>query len=221
MFLQIEDINRHKTMQCMKVTRGCINMTMEVDTRKLMGSLSNRQFPNVIQSVQNKDQSRCMASCHVLNISGTHTCKILIRSISPLDHYLHCLEQHTISRGFIHYTDTTKMERNCKGCSICTLTNGDMMVLGMMDQIIFQMLINEIDLMDEESGDDGGLVVSKEGDNGLDDDINGCKKGLEEVEELARAALSSTITNIVKYKRSENGDVPTTTRTTNTNEESS
>ena len=104
-FLQIEDMNRHKTMQCMKVTRGCINMTMEVDTRKLMGSLSNRQFPNVIQSVQNKDQSRCMASCHVLNISGTHTCKILIRSISPLDHYLHCLEQHTISRGFIHYTE--------------------------------------------------------------------------------------------------------------------
>ena len=113
------------------------------------------------------------------------------------------------------------MERNWKGCSICTLKNGDMMVLGMMDQIIFQMLINEIDLMDEESGDDGGLVVSKEGDNGLDDDINGCKKGLEEVEELARAALSSTITNSVKYKWSENGDVPTTIRTTNTIEESS
>ena len=68
--------------------------------------------------------------------------------------------------------------------------------------------------MDEKSGDNGGLVVSKEGDNNLDSGRNWDKKGLEEVKELAREDLSSATTNFFKDKVTENCDVPTTTTTT-------
>ena len=73
---------------------------------------------------------------------------------------------------------------------------------------------NEIDTIDEESGDNGGMVGSKEGNNDLNTVINGDTKGLEEVKELVRSDPSSSTTNNVEYKVTENGDLPTTTKTT-------
>ena len=68
--------------------------------------------------------------------------------------------------------------------------------------------------MDEESGDDGGLVGCKEGDNDLDAGRNGDTKVREEVKEFVRAFLSSSTNNSVEEKVIENGDVSNTTTTT-------
>ena len=91
-------------------------------------------------------------------------------------------------------------------------------MLGIMDNTICQMLILRLYAEDEESGDDGGLVVSKEGGSNLDAGRNGDTKGMDEVKELVRAALSSAINYSVEDKVTENCDVQTTTPTTTTTE---
>ena len=73
---------------------------------------------------------------------------------------------------------------------------------------------NEIDAMDKESFENGGLVGSKEGDNDLDSGINGDTNVLKEVKEFVRAGLASATIDSAKEKLTEIGDVPTITTTT-------
>ena len=134
-FLQLEDINRRKIVQCMKVTWRCIDMSMELHTKQLMGGFQNSEIQNVMKIVRHQVHSRCMTICHVVNRSGTPSWKFFTRCIIPLDHYLHFLEQQKITRGCLHSADTTEMQSTCWWCSISECPKMDLMVLGMMYQM--------------------------------------------------------------------------------------
>ena len=105
--MRLEDIKQRKIVQFMKVTWRFICL-------EIVYQASHGEF--VKQETSKCDAERPTAG--PVQVHDKFPCveqiwdaymQVFTRSISPLDHSLNFLEQHNITRGFLHYADTMKM----------------------------------------------------------------------------------------------------------------